>query len=222
MRHPFQKGVIFDFDGTMVDTLSEVFDRFNAIAPSLDLNPIDREQLPLLRRMTSRQALKELGIPLHRVPALNIKLRDEMSNIFPTLPLVPELADCLRELHTQGVMLGVVTSNSRKNVLSCLKNNDVLDLFEFVHSTATLFGKHLVLRHLIRKRRLGQVQLFYVGDETRDIEAAHKSGLPVIAASWGLNDPELLRTNQPDCLATTPRDIYDYVVGWNTGEERPK
>ena len=209
-----KKGVIFDFDGTLVDTIAAVFDRFNSIAPSLELPPIDHDQLPLLRRMTSRQALRELGIPLHRVPALNIKLREEMSNIFPHLPLVPEMADCLRELHARGVLLGVVTSNSRKNVLSCLKNNGVFDLFDFIHSTVTLFGKHLVLRHLIRKRKLGNMQLFYVGDETRDIDAAHKSGLPVIAASWGLHHPEFLDANKPERLAKSPRDICDFVLNW--------
>jgi phosphoglycolate phosphatase-like HAD superfamily hydrolase len=98
-------------------------------------------------------------------------------------------------------------------VRECLDFNGVLGHFDFIHSATNLFGKHRVLRHLLRKQRLSAKEVFYVGDEARDIEASKKCGIPVVAVGWGFQSIRKLRSMNPDYLAQKPSDIVKFVVG---------
>jgi phosphoglycolate phosphatase len=49
--------------------------------------------------------------------------------------------------------------------------------------------------------------LTYIGNEDRDIHAAHKLKIPIIAVTWGYNVRELLATEKPDYLIDKPEEL---------------
>ncbi len=59
------------------------------------------------------------------------------------------------------------------------------NLFDFVGSGLTLFGKGRIIQRILKQQNLDPAIVFYVGDETRDIETARKIGIRVIAVGWG-------------------------------------
>jgi len=59
--------------------------------------------------------------------------------------------------------------------------------------------------------KISRGSVIYVGDEIRDIEASKKSGIPVIAVSWGLNRRELLSSLFPDQIADDPKELFGCV-----------
>lgn len=48
---------------------------------------------------------------------------------------------------------------------------------------------------------------FYIGDETRDIDAAKQNGIHSIGVTWGFNSEKILAQHQPDYIARKPEDL---------------
>jgi len=52
---------------------------------------------------------------------------------------------------------------------------------------------------------------FYIGDETRDIDAAQQCNIPSIAVAWGFNSEQTLMRSKPSYLAKTPHDLLRII-----------
>ena len=208
-----RRTVIFDFDGTLADTLWLGLRVCNAIAPELGLRTVADEEVEKLREMSTQELLGYLGIPLPKLPLLVRRVRREMRRQIASVDLFEGIGECLQRLQAAGISLGVVTSNSRQNVRACLRNHGVDSCFDFVHTSTHLFGKHRTLRRLLRKRQLAAEGVYYVGDQGRDVEAARKCRVKSIAACWGYQSRERLRSCTPDFLAETPAEIEMIVLG---------
>jgi phosphoglycolate phosphatase len=85
--------------------------------------------------------------------------------------------------------------------------NNLSDLFDFVYSGKSLFGKEKVIRRMLIHENLSADRVVYVGDETRDIEASKHAGIPVVAVSWGLNSRAALASLSPDQIADDPHEL---------------
>jgi phosphoglycolate phosphatase len=206
------RSVIFDFDGTLADTLALGLQAFNASAPEFGLRPVGRDETARLRGLSTRDSFRELGVPLHKLPLLVRRVRQQMAQQIASVQLFPGVRECLLTLRGAGVSLGVLTSNSRQNVDSCLSTNGVLSLFDFVHSSINIFGKQRTLRRVLAVRGLPPPQVVYVGDQDRDIDAGHACGIRVIAAGWGYQSREKLESHRPDWVADSPSEVADFVL----------
>jgi len=117
----------------------------------------------------------------------------------------------LKEIKKEGLRLGILTSNSGKNVRAFLAYNNLSELIDFIYSGKSLFVKDEVLKRLTDNKKILRENLIYVGDETRDIEASKRAGIPVIAVTWGLNNRDILAAMNPDQMAHTPEDLLRCV-----------
>jgi phosphoglycolate phosphatase len=199
--------VIFDFDGTLADTLSVGLAACNAVAPQFGLRTITPDQVPGLMQLSTRAALRSLGVPLAALPHLVHRVRDQMQSRCAEVQLFAGVREALFDLRAAGLVLGVLTSNSRTNVAACLARHEVADWFAFVHSSIHLFGKHRALRSLLRRTRLPAENVVYVGDQDRDVVAGHRSGVRVVAVTWGYQARAQLEALVPDFLAEGPADL---------------
>ena len=77
---------------------------------------------------------------------------------------------------------------------------------DFIYSANTLFGKDKIIKKLIKQYQLPLERTYYVGDETRDIEAAKKSNVQVVAVTWGFNSADVLARYKPDYLIDNPKN----------------
>jgi phosphoglycolate phosphatase len=121
--------------------------------------------------------------------------------------LFPGILDALRALRRTGCRLGVLSSNARENILTCLRACGGEGLFEAVVGYPTLFGKARRLRRLLRTLGVDRHEAVYVGDEVRDIEAGRRAGVQVAAVTWGFNTRELLASHRPDFLVDRPEQL---------------
>ena len=76
-----------------------------------------------------------------------------------------------------------------------------------MHSENKVFGKDKGLIKVIVKYGLVTEETYYIGDETRDIEAAKKQGVKTVAVTWGAESRELLKKATPDKIISNPRDL---------------
>lgn len=133
-----------------------------------------------------------------------------MRNESPFLPTFMNLPEVLKELH-KDCSLGILTSNSSENVISWLNRHKIAHLFTFIHTESSYFGKKHLLKKLIKSCEMDPLQTFYIGDETRDIDAARKCHINSIAVSWGFNSETALVQSNPDYIARIPGDIITIV-----------
>ena len=205
--------VIFDFDGTLADTLEPTLRVCNRIAPEFGLRPISHDELATLREMSAKEVLRYLDVPFHRLPQLVTRVRQEVREKMGSVKLFEGMPACLQKLHGRGARLGVVTTNSKQNVRACLGGAGVLPLFDFIHTSTHLFGKHRTLRRLLKQRDLVAQRVCYVGDQGHDVEAARRSRVTAIAACWGYQSRASIQAHGPDFLADTPADIERFLFG---------
>lgn len=108
------------------------------------------------------------------------------------------------------VCLAVVSSNSEDNVRTVLEAQAGLVLAYSCGSA--VFGKAARFRHLLARFELDAAQACVVGDDVRDIEAAHKAGLAVVAVGWGYGAPEALAAAVPDYRARSPAELRRFLA----------
>jgi CRISPR-associated protein Cas8b1/Cst1 subtype I-B len=68
-----------------------------------------------------------------------------------------------------------------------------------------------IIKKVIKKDNTKYEKIFYVGDETRDIEAAKKAGIQSIAVSWGYLSREILEKYKPDYIIDNPKELLDII-----------
>lgn len=201
--------MIFDFDGTLADSMQLFIEAVNKSAARLHHGTIDPADVGMLRGRHPRQILRHLRISLLKLPLVMRSVRKEVGRGVARARPAADMAGTLRRLKKGGCRIGILTSNTEQGVRGFLAGNGI-DVFDFVYSGRSAFGKGRTLRS-IASRAGGRV--FYVGDEVRDIEAARKAGATMIAVTWGFNTPEALMCEGPDYLATTPEQIGQIVLG---------
>jgi phosphoglycolate phosphatase len=197
--------VVFDFDGTLADSMLASIRIFQEIGPGLGLKPFD--DLEAARNMPTRKVLKAVGATFWKMPKIIRAFQAKAAEHAPHLKLHPGVADALAALHARGTRLGILSSNQEGNIRKCLAANGVEQLFGFVVGHPQLFGKARAIRRIRRRERVERSEFVYVGDESRDLDAARKAGVSVAAVSWGFHTPALLASMNPTYMLAHPGEL---------------
>src|SRR5882672_264075 len=208
---PKYKLVIFDSDGTLADTLPWLARAFNQIAARHGIRPINESDHEQLRNLSARHLLQHLKIPLWKIPALVAGVRKLMAEHIHEFCLFDGIAESLQRLHSHGVILGIVSSNSRENVQHILGPENAA-LIRHHAAGASMFGKATKLRAVLKASRIPAREAIYLGDEIRDAEAARKTGLAFGAVGWGHHPLEILREQKPEECFTEPREVGEKLA----------
>ncbi len=206
-----KKYVVFDFDGTIADTMELAFTIYNRIAPDYNCQQISAGEVEILRSRKPQELLKSFGLSRLRLMALIIRMQKELHQHIPETGMAKGMGAALEKIRNAGYSLGILTSNSRENVMKFLDYKSLSGIMDFIYSGKSLFGKDKVIMRMLGREKIERDQVVYVGDETRDIEACKKAGIRVIAVSWGLNSRELLASLHPDYLADDPEELLGCV-----------
>ncbi|MFC5701938.1 HAD hydrolase-like protein [Cohnella faecalis] len=214
------KHVVFDFDGTIVDSLGAVVDIYNEIAGQYRFTKLDQDRYRALMNVPLRERIKALGVPMHRIFFIrNVarQFKQKYQTQLHLIRMIDGVLEAAERLKEQGYVLSILTSNSEANVREYLRNREI-SIFDHVYSANGLFGKHRTINQYRKQHRLSREELIYVGDETRDIQACRKSRVPIIAVTWGVEDRALLAAANPDYLIDRPQEIANVLFS-ETGEE---
>lgn len=200
------KLLIFDFDGTIADTFGVGFDILNTLAPEFGFRALKEDEIETARDMRLTQLLKFLGIRATKMHKIARRAAEELSARIRDVQPLPGVIPVLRELHERGFQLGILTSNSPENVGIFLKVHD-FHVFDFVRSSSKLMGKAREIKAIRKILRVKRSEILLVGDECRDIEAAHKAGVAIAAIAGGYNSRRALESLKPQFLLDHPEDL---------------
>lgn len=201
--------IIFDFDGTIADSLEAITEVFFEIMHRQD--NLTEDQTAKLRGMSLIEIAEELKVPLWRMPFLVFKGRRAISKHMTEIKIFPDIAEVIKTIHSDGHRLFIMSSNSPSNVRFFLKRHEIYYLFEGVYGNVGLFNKAKGLKSLTERKRLKRDECFYVGDEVRDVEASNYTNVRCIAVEWGFSSIDLLKEAKPYATASKPADIYKVI-----------
>ena len=201
--------ILFDFDGTLAETMMLIFKVFNQLADTYGYRALSEQEIDTVRHLTIHEFIEHTGIARWKVPIIAIHARRLMHREIHGIHPPAGLVDVLTRIHESGrYHMDILTSNRSENVRAFLGQHSI-DWFDEVHSTRSVLSKKRRVKKYIRERGIDPQTLYYVGDTSVDVESARLAGTKSVAVGWGLNTPEALARSNPDHLVDHPRELLD-------------
>ncbi|HNX37834.1 MAG TPA: HAD-IA family hydrolase [Candidatus Cloacimonadota bacterium] len=207
--------LLFDFDGTIANSIDLIYGIMNKFAPDYGMEPVSREDFEVIRSMDPRTALSLFKIPFYRIPFIISRVLKEYKHSVDLLHPYPGIPEMLSDLAGSGIRMALLSSNHQANVMRFLVRHK-LNGFEWVEGTSGVMRKHNRINKMLRRHRIDSSSVIYVGDESRDIQAAKLCGIRVISVTWGFHTQSLLQRFKPDFIVNSPQEIKPLIDSiWN-------
>jgi HAD superfamily hydrolase (TIGR01509 family) len=205
------KGILFDLDGTLVDSLSATFESFNRGIEAVGG-----------RRLTPQEILKHFGggeagifariVGPDKADTAFAACRAYVDEHLADVPLHAGVPELLERLHGAGVPTGIFTGRSWETTELILRHHGLLDRFRTVITSDHVSqpkpapeGIHTALRRM----GLEPHDVIYVGDTWMDLRAAQLAGAGAVAALWDLlADRRVLESFSPHHLCEKPDEVW--------------
>jgi phosphoglycolate phosphatase len=187
---------IFDFDGTLADSfpfLASVFDR---LADRHGFRRVEPHEVSRLRRCGAREIMAHVGMPAWKLPLVARSFIGLMRENAAAVPLFDGAAEMLEHLSARGIVLAIVSSNSRENVERVL-GPDTARLISHYECGASIFGKRSRIRTVLKRSGIVKADAILIGDQSTDLDAAHAEQVDFGAVAWGYADIEALKALGP-------------------------
>ncbi|MEM6821252.1 MAG: HAD-IA family hydrolase [Verrucomicrobiota bacterium] len=205
--------VVFDFDGTIADTIEQALIILNKLSTEYGFNELQAGEIAGAKDMTARQFIRHLKVPRLKVPVILHKGKKMLTEHIQNVQPCPGMVELIKTTRQDYEIVGILTSNSQENVEKFLKAHGI-DVFDFISTISKLSGKAKSLKAIMRTFNLKPKEVIFVGDELRDIKAAKKATVPVAAVTWGFNSEKSIRHAEPTYVVNeiqTLRDILYHV-----------
>jgi phosphoglycolate phosphatase len=203
--------VVFDFDGTLADSLTWFRTALADVVDHHGLPPICEEKAESLRKLSPKAIIDELEIPTWKIPFIAADVRQRAADNVDQIKLFEGIGGLLNQLHAADIKIAMVSSNGEVAVREVL-GDDNAALVEQFACGAALFGKAQIFRKVMRKVGASPDRTLCVGDEVRDIEAAREAGCDCGAVTWGFATRCILDASAPDYLFDAVSDIADCTI----------
>jgi len=216
--------ILFDWDGTLVDTLGALYRANVEVMAAFDL-PFDDELYRLHFTPDWRLMYRRLGVPDDRLAEANTHWLRAYENGYES-ELFPGVADALDRLAVAGWPLGLVTAGHRSVVGPQLERLGLADRF-----AVTVFGDDLpvhkpdpaplrmALETLGLAERPGATA--YVGDVPDDMIMARRVGVHGVGIVSALSEPATLTRAGADEIATSVAEWVDRAFGIMLADRMP-
>jgi len=199
--------ILFDFDGTIADTISVGLEIINSHADRFGYKRLDGE---LNTHLSAMQLVKLAEVKFWKLPYLIYQLKLKLSEKSDEIQLLPEAKELIKKVKDSGYELGILTSNSMKTVGAFLKKYQLDSFFSYIKTDVFIFGKK---KALAKTKKILNKKIIYIGDELRDIEACRKTNTPVVSVSWGMNSFESLESHNPGFVAKNAEEAFNFIKG---------
>jgi len=197
--------VIFDLDGTLVDTAPDLIDSLNHTIAAADLQPVAYEDITHLVgqgvRMMIARAFHLRNTPLD--DELAARLFDRfMAHYKANMPgkskVYPGVIDCLDRLACAGVRLAVCTNKLEELALPLMQGLGLASRFDVITGGDTFAVRKPDAGHIlgtIEKAGADPACSIMIGDSINDILAAQNARIGSIAVSFGYSDVPVVDLN---------------------------
>ena len=206
--------IVFDWDGTLMDSTGVIAASIQAAATDLGLTPPSDEAARHIIGLGLQDALR------HALPDLAPARYDELAERYrhhylaqdSGLTLFAGAADLIRELDARNILLGVATGKSRSGLNRALETSGLGSCFHGTRCADECFSKPhpQMLEQLMDEFGIAKTAMLMIGDTTHDLQMARNAGVAALAVSYGAHPRDILATAAPlHCV-----DSVDELAAW--------
>ena len=193
-----KKTIIFDFDGTLADTVALNQQIMNELALLFGFKQTVSADIERLKQMSVNQVLQFLQLSPYKVPLVLLAVKLKLRRRIGSLNMAAEFVDLLQKLASQ-CQFGIVSTNSNTVIRRFIAQQQLPEM-AFIYANTRLNAKAATLQKAVQQQQLQLSHSLYVGDEIRDVAASKSIDMPCAAVSWGYNSKSVLAQQQPTYL----------------------
>ena len=206
-------GVLFDWDGVLLDSLGAAFNVYNRIFTRIGTKRLTKDEYLELQSPNWYDFYGKVGLPTslwNEVDREWLRLYEEENP-----DLHPDAIRCLTALKGGGLKLALVSNGSRARVESELSRFDINRFFGVVVSSEKkeeLKPSPVMLQRALAALGLAPADTVYVGDSPADIQAAKNARVPSIAIARGSIQVKRLGDEKPDRMFAGLDEMTDFLL----------
>ena len=216
--------VLFDLDGTLIDTAGEIADAVNDTLRLLALPEVTQAQVNSWIGHGTQALLVTVMAQAWRVPEIQVNdhpqwplaqqgfARCYLQRCGTRSQLYPYVREVLTALHERGVRLALVTNKETPYTQAILAAHGLTDCFEVCICGDTLPRRKpdpAGVLNCLRQLGVSADHALFVGDSAIDAQTAHHAGVPVWLLPYGYNRGEALEASHPDRIIADLRPILE-------------
>lgn len=211
------KAVIFDLDGTILDTLEDLTDAVNF---ALRNNQHPEHSIDEVCSFVGNgiRLLVERAVPADLEPEeidkvfadFKMYYKEHCSDKTKPYDGIPELLQKLKENHIKTA----VVSNKADNAVQILCRQYFKNQFDFAVGERAGIQKKPApdsVNEALRELKLSAEEAVYVGDSEVDIQTAQNAGMESMIVEWGFREADFLKKSGAKLLVSSPMEIWENV-----------
>lgn len=203
--------IIFDWDGTLCDSVEHIVTAMTAAAVSLDIEAPSAAQVRDIVGLGLPQAVAQLfpdeaeraRVAMAAAYAEHFVAAETELGAGPQL--FPGVLETLHTLRERGLELAVATGKSRRGLDRVLARLELSEFFDASRCADETRSKPdpLMLHELMGERGVSASQVVMVGDSEYDLEMACRAGVRSVGVSFGVHSPQRLAQHGPIAIVDT-------------------
>jgi phosphoglycolate phosphatase len=209
------KALIFDFDGTIANTLPYTFSKIIELAKKLKVKDFkEKEIIEKIRSLSPQELFCQFSVSWLKMPLIIWEVKKAQKDLYSKINKIKiflGIKKLLKELKKKEIKLYIYSSNLKKNIVKFLEKEKISQYFENIYVGGNLLGKDKDLINILKKEGLKTDEVYYVADEVRDVLACQKAKIKMIGVSWGLAGERGLKKTKADYLVKKPEKILELI-----------
>ena len=214
------KGIIFDLDGTLLDTLQDLADAANAtlVHFGFPVHPVDRYRYfvgeglkTLTRRIIPGSSATDAELHEYMQKFGEIYSRNWNAHSAPYSG-IPEM---LASLSAAGLQLAVLSNKPHEFTKICVEEFFPGSPFSFILGQREGVAKKpdpAGALELAEKMGLSVAEILYIGDTATDMQTGNSAGMKTIGVEWGFRERAELEKNKAWKIVSTPAEVVKYAI----------
>ena len=208
------RGVIFDLDGTLIDSYQAIYLSFRYAYESMGLPPLSYEEARKVVGLGLTITFNDL-LGRERTPEALRLFRKKYWEVFPDhTQFLPGARELAFELHRRGIRQAIATNKLGRFSRAIIRHFGMNDLFVAVlgdEDVALNKPDPEMLLAAIEKLALPKDEVVMVGDSLVDIQAARNTGIRIFAVPSGTTRKEVLQEAKPTALLERLSDLLNHL-----------
>jgi len=213
------KTLLFDFDGTLVDTIPQILDSFQYVYMEITGDRVSEDEILETIGQPLENSFDKLDETL-RAKAIDLYIEHNISRLANGVGIFLGIKPMLEELKSKNINIGIVTSKRMKSAKVTATQFEIYQLFDvFITKDDTLRHKPYsdpiekaieVLNNTkdIRHKVCKETTLF-IGDSIHDLECARNAGIDIAIVDWTRMDKNKMKQAKPDYWIYKTADLIN-------------
>lgn len=207
--------IVFDWDGTLMDSTGTIVACIQAAAKDLGLPVPDNKAASYVIGLSLQSAMETVlpNLDPKYYPRIVERYRYHYLTKDKGLTLFDGVREMLGDLSQQGYFLAVATGKSRVGLHRALEATKLASLFDATRCADETFSKPhpAMLQEITRELGQDMARTVMIGDTTHDLQMARNAGAAGIAVHYGAHPPEELQALAPLYSAKNVAELHAWL-----------